>query len=227
MSMPGPFASAPQHAKPRTDPGRRRVLRILGGAGAAAAVAPLALGSGSAAAALPAEDGKVGPRNVMRDAGAGMHAGPDTAFGLSSFTLNPLSITCGVGSLGNSPGVIPMTAGLPTGAATTGPFAMMMYATRIDTYTLDRKRGLIFSEGRMRSITTAGSTLIEDVEHPYVAEGIDGRGRTIDVFLLHFRTPFWTPGANPMVTVSSFRSDYAMFGSTIVLGEINVDGVAR
>lgn len=224
---PDSITSPPRHARRGADPGRRRALAILSGS-AAALVVPVGIGAHAAAAATSdPQDGKLGPRNVMRDAGAGMHAGPDTAFGLSSFTLNPLSISCGVGSLGNSPGVVPMTAGLPTGAATTGPFAMMMYATRIDTYTIDRKRGHLFSEGRMRSITTAGSAVVEDVDHPYVAEGIDGRGRAIDVFLLHFRTPFWTPGANPMATVSSFRPDWAMFGSTIVLGEINVDRSER
>lgn len=54
-----------------------------------------------------------------------------------------------------------MSAAAPAGAATTGPSAMMMYSTRIDRYDVDTKRNRIFATGRMRSITTMGSQVVE------------------------------------------------------------------
>lgn len=52
-----------------------------------------------------------------------------------------------------------------------------------------------------------------------------GRGRpktAPDVCHLHFLTPFWSPESNPMATRSTLHRAWAMFGSAILLGEINV-----
>lgn len=209
-----------------SDPQRRRLLAggttLLGAAGlggvAMFAQSPTALATDE----QPKYFGRSRNRHVLRNAGAGIHAGPDTALGVSTFTLNPLSITCGVGSLANSPGAVPGTTAVPTGAASSGPFIMMMYAVRVDRYDVSKSSRRITATGVMRSITNAATQLIEDVEHPFVAEGIDHRNRRPDEFYLHFVTPFWTPSTNPMATKSFFREDFAMFGSPILMGEINV-----
>lgn len=204
------------------EPSRRR---LLAGALAGVAGGALAMASSPAAAAtevLGSGATKSGRVNALRNAGAGMHVGPDTAMGISTFTINPYSVTCGVGSLGNSPGAVPGTAPLPNGLGTSGPFTMMMYATRIDSYKVDVAKRQIVAKGVMRSITTAGTLTIEDVLHPFVSTGTDNRKTSPDVFFLHFLTPFWAPDSNPMATRSTLRDTWAMFGSAILLGEINV-----
>lgn len=207
---------------PTASPSRRLLLTgALAGIGGGALLAA----AGPAAAATEALGGgatKAGRMNALHNAGAGMHVGPDTAMGISTFTINPHSVTCGVGSLGNSPGAIPGTAALPEGLGTTGPFAMMMYATRIDSYTVDEANRQLIAKGVMRSITTAGTLTIEDVLHPFISVGTDNRKTTPDVFNLHFLTPFWSPDANPMASRSTLKQTWAMFGSAILLGEINV-----
>jgi hypothetical protein len=117
-----------------------------------------------------------------------------------------------------------MSAALPTGLAMTGPFAMMMYATKIDRYSVSRSQRKITARGTMRSITTMGNQVVEDVLHQFVAQGFDHRGTRADEFYLHFITPFWDPASNPMATRSALTDTWAMFGSSIVLGEINVGG---
>lgn len=178
--------------------------------------------AGPTSAAEAVDKASSAGRDALHNAGAGMHVGPDTAMGVSTFTINPYSVTCGVGSIGNSPGAVPGTDALPAGLSTTGPFAMMMYATKIDVYDVDQKKRQIIARGTMRSITTAGSVTIEDVLHPFVSIGQDNRKTTPDLFHLHFVTPFWAPDANPMATRSTLRKTWAMFGSAILLGEVNV-----
>lgn len=211
------------HRKPAqdvVDHSRRRLV-----AGSLAAIGGTVLLGATATPAAAAAQRVPGKRGgyVLRNAGAGIHSGPDTAFGASTFTLNPLSITCGVGSIANSPGAVPGTAAVPTGAATSGPFIMMMFAQTVTSYRVDKATRTITAKGAMRSITNAGTQLIEDVEHPYVAVGIDHRNARPDEFFLHFLTPFWTPASNPMATKSTLREDWSMFGSAILMGEINVD----
>ncbi len=187
----------------------------------AAAKAPV---GPTARAALTARTGKSRKANYNRslqNAGAGMHVGPDTAMGISTFTLNKISVTCGVGSLGNSPGAVPMSGSVPTGLANSGPFAMMMYSTQVQTFAVDRKAGSLTATGTMRSITAAGNQIMEDVLHPFIAVGLDRGGKAADEFYLHFQTPFWNAN-NPMATKSNLKDSWAMFGSPILFGEINV-----
>ncbi len=200
-------------------PNRRRVLAgALAGIGGSALLAA----TGSSASAQTVGGGLPAKRSSLRNAGVGMHVGPDTAMGISTFTLNPVSVVCGVGSLGNSPGAVPGTAAVPTGLATKGPFTMLMYSTRIDSYKLDTDARTITARGVMRSITTAGTVTVEDILHPFVAVGHDKRTTMRDEFYLHFQTPFWMPDGNPMATRSTLHETWAMFGSAILLGEINV-----
>jgi len=200
---------------------RRRVLTgALAGIGSGVLLA--AAGPAMAAEAIGPGKGRTAGEAAMRNAGAGMHVGPDTAMGVSTFTIGANSVSCGVGSFGNSPGAVPGTAGLPTGLGTTGAFAMLMYATKIDSFKVDTANRQLIAAGSMRSITTAGNQTIEDVVHPFVAVGQDNRKTTPDVFHLHFLTPFWTPASNPMASPSDLKQGWAMFGSNILLGEINV-----
>jgi hypothetical protein len=183
-----------------------------------------ALAGGPVPAALTARTGKSRKANYngsLQNAGAGMHVGPDTAMGISTFGLNRLSVICGVGSLGNSPGAVPMSATVPTGLANSGPFAMMMYSTQVQTFTIDRKARSLTATGTMRSITAAGNQIMEDVLHPFIAVGLDKGGKAPDEFYLHFLTPFWSAN-NPMATKSNLKDSWAMFGSPILFGEINV-----
>jgi hypothetical protein len=204
-------------------------LAGIGGAALTAAVGPAFLGGDEALADPATGSNKLGGKtrksmqhDSLHNAGVGMHAGPDTAMGLSTFTLNRSSVNCGVGAMGNGPGAVPMTGALPTGLATSGPFAMMMYATEIDRYSVSRSQRKITARGTMRSITAMGNQVVEDVLHMFVAQGFDHRGKRADEFYLHFTTPFWAPAGNPMATKSSLNDAWAMFGSAIVFGEINV-----
>jgi hypothetical protein len=174
------------------------------------------------AAVLPTGKNRRVGGAAVHNAGAGMHVGPDTAMGISTFTINPHSVTCGVGSVGNSPGAVPGTSALPAGLGTSGPFAMMMYATRITSYVVDRSAHSITARGTMRSITAMGGQVSEDVEHPFIAQAFDRHaGAGSDEFFLHFTTPFWN-ASNPMATRSTLNNAWAMFGSPILFGEINV-----
>jgi hypothetical protein len=199
---------------------------LLSGALAVAGSGVLLAAAGPAVAAevIGPGKGRTAGEGAMRNAGAGMHVGPDTAMGVSTFTICANSVSCGVGSLGNSPGGVPGTSSLPTGLGTTGVFAMLMYATKIDSFKVDTAKRQLIATGTMRSITTAGNQTVEDVLHPFVAVGQDNRKTTPDVFHLHFLTPFWTPASNPMASPSDLKNGWAMFGSNILLGEINVSG---
>jgi hypothetical protein len=215
------LASRHTETDPNPGIGRRNLLRgVLAAAGSGVLLA--AAGPAMGAEAVGPGKGTTAGEGAMRNAGAGMHVGPDTAMGISTFTICANSVSCGVGSLGNSPGAVPGTSSLPTGLGTSGVFAMLMYATKIDSFKVDSTKRQLIATGTMRSITTAGNQTIEDVLHPFVAVGQDNRKSTPDVFHLHFLTPFWTPASNPMATASDLKHGWSMFGSTILLGEINV-----
>lgn len=208
-------------------------LAGVGGAALSAAIGPAFLGGDGALAGPGSATGSTQKGGKTRkglkhdslmNAGVGMHAGPDTAMGLSTFTLNRSTVLCGVGAMGNAPGAVPMSASVPTGLATSGPFAMMMYATQIDSYAVSRSQRKITARGTMRSITAVGSQVIEDVLHKFVAQGFDHRGTRPDEFYLHFITPFWDVASNPMATRSTLNDAWAMFGSPILFGEVNVGG---
>jgi hypothetical protein len=226
-----------KHASPSVNPSRRHLLvgalAGVGGAVVAGSGAGALLGVDRARAddglTLPVRAGTVSGKSrkthhatgVIRNAGAGMHSGPDTAMGISTFTVSPSSVSCGVGSMGNSPGALPGTAAMPMGMGTSGPFAMMMYATTVRHYTVDKHLHSITARGTMRSITAMGGQVVEDVLHPYICVAYDRRGERPDEFYLHFLTPFWN-AKNPMATKSTVNDAWAMFGSPILFGEVNV-----
>lgn len=187
--------------------GRRAFIRAAG-AGALAISAFEVAGASSALAGRPPK----ASADVMRDAGAGMHSTKSTATLIAVATMNPRGVTCGVTS---GPGTDVSLGGF------TGPFVMEMYATTIDRYDIDRAAGTIRAAGQMRSITIVGGQTVENVVHPYLAVGVDGRSEAPDDLVLSFLTPFWNPG-NPMATASEYKKDWVQFGGAFLVGEVNV-----
>lgn len=147
--------------------------------------------------------------------GTGMYVDMSTAQQLSTFTINKRMVSCGVGTFAMRE------------LGTTGPFAMMMYSTKIDSYDVDVATKSIRAAGTMRSITKMGGLAIlpnnspaaEDVEHQFVATASDrseGGNQSNDVYMLHFKTPFWNTG-NPMCSPSTVVSGGCKFGTAVGL----------
>lgn len=174
----------------------RREVMAAGAAGVLALIAcrPLCVTGATAAAA----DGPV-------DQGVGMYTDPSVANQISSFTINRTIVSCGVGTLAYG--------------STSGPFAMLMYSTRLADYRIDRGRGIISASGRMRSITRVAGTTVEDVQHDFLALAQAG-GPDGPRFDVHMVTPFWNP-SNPMSTHSTVVSGAVRFGGKVLMGEIN------
>ena len=188
-------------------PGRRRVLRLLGVGLFLTAAASATHWHGAAAAPRESE--------TLMGTGVGMYTDPSVANQVSSFTINPKTVSCGVGTLA-------------TGGDSSGPFAMLMYATRMDSYTVDSDAGEIRATGRMRSITKVGNAVVEDTEHDFlaVASGPVQHGGFDDAvhkggsrFDVHFSTPFWDR-YNPMCTPSSIKAGACRFGGELLLGNV-------
>lgn len=190
---------------------RRQLLRTAGKATVAAAAATpalLALTGESAGASLLTGPG-AGP--YMRDMGTGMYWDLSTASQLSTFSIQPTLVTCGVGTVG--------LLGL------SGPFAMMMYSVRINSYTVDRGARTLTASGRMRSITIVAMAVQENVEHDFIAVAVDNRGVGPDRFDVHFTTPFWAP-PNPLATPSTLRPGWSRFGGGVAgVGSTPLGGV--
>jgi hypothetical protein len=152
---------------------------------------------------------------AMAGTGVGMYTDDSVAHQVSSFTINPAMVSCGVGTLA-------------AGGDASGPFAMLMYSTRIDSYAVDRDAGEIRATGRMRSITKVGSAVVEDAEHDFLAvaaatvhhggfdEAVHAGGDRFDV---HFSTPFWDR-YNPMCSPSAIAAGKCRFGGELLLGHV-------
>jgi hypothetical protein len=173
----------------------RRAALVAGAAG----LVGLAAGRPIGAAAADAPDGLV-------DQGVGMYTDPSVANQISSFSINPTIVTCGVGTLAYG--------------SSSGPFAMLMYSLHHDEYGIDRATGVISVTGRMRSITRVAGNTVEDAQHHFLAiahaKGPDGPR-----FDVHMVTPFWNP-SNPMSTHSTVVDGAVRFGGKVLLGEIAV-----
>jgi hypothetical protein len=178
---------------------------------------------GVAAAAGPAGGARPGPAGAslrqeeaaMPGTGVGMYTDDSVANQVSSFTINPKMVSCGVGTLA-------------AGGDSSGPFAMLMYSTRIDTYSVDADAGEIRATGRMRSITKVGGAVVEDAEHDFLAiaastvrhggfeDAVHAGGDRFDV---HFSTPFWDQ-YNPMCSPSVVAAGKCRFGGELLLGHV-------
>jgi hypothetical protein len=187
-------------------PGRRRIPQFL--SMVLSLTALTAIGGQTAGAGEKDNE-------LLAGTGVGMYTDASVANQVSSFTINPKTVSCGVGTLA-------------TGGEASGPFAMLMYATRMDTYTVDREAGEIRATGRMRSITKVGTAVVEDAEHDFLAvaaaavphadfsQAVHAGGARFDV---HFSTPFWDR-YNPMCTPSSIAAGACRFGGELLLGDI-------
>ena len=157
-------------------------------------------------------------RGGLHNAGVGTYTDASVAHQVSNFTINERMVSCGVGTVA-------------PGTPSSGPFAMLMYATEIRRYDGERSpEPRLVVEGRMRSITRMAGLTVEDVEHEFVAVAVDGRGSAPDRFDVHLVTPMWNPG-NPMATPSPDHPGWVRFGGAVIadpdgrpLGDIVVDG---
>lgn len=191
--------------------GRARVLASL-------ALSVVALGAfGSPGARTAPAGAGLRDSDALMGTGVGMYTDASVAHQISSFTINPKTVSCGVGTLA-------------AGGDASGPFAMLMYATRMDTYEVDEGSGEIRATGRMRSITKVGTQTVEDTEHDFLAVaaatvpdgGFEQAAHTGgDRFDVHFQTPFWD-GDNPMCTPSSIIDGGCRFGGELLLGDVFV-----
>ena len=155
------------------------------------------------------------PNADLMGTGVGMYSDASVANQVSSFTINPQTVSCGVGTVA-------------AGGELSGPFAMLMYATRMDSYAVDDKAGEIRATGRMRSITKVGTAVVEDVEHDFLAvaattvphsgfeQAVHAGGDRFDV---HLSTPFWDR-YNPMCTPSTVIDGACRFGGELLLGHV-------
>lgn len=175
------------------------------------ASALLAVAALSRAVAYPA-DGSGRNSGVREGEGVGMYSDPSTANQASTFTINRLLVTCGVGAE-NIPGI--------------GRFEMLMYSTRLRQYGVDPARKEITARGEMRSITRAGGEVVEDVRHRFIAHARDLDGDESeprrDRFDVHFKTAFWNPG-NPLCTPSERYPGLCRFGGRLFAGDVHVAG---
>ena len=184
---------------------RTLVLLIVG------AVAALTAGSSAGAAGKSSAKG-VKPAAASPDkadglkkSGVGIYTDDSTAHQLSTFTINDGLVSCGVGTVGAHD--------------FTGPFAMLMYSSKINSY--KTSGNTITATGRMRSITKTANTVTEDVMHDFRAIAVHnatGHGERFDV---HFKTPFWN-SSNPMCTASNVVKGGCRFGGELLMGNIKV-----
>lgn len=160
----------------------------------------------SATASLNVYAGNSLPAPLMNE-GVGMYTDSSVASQLAVFTINENVVSCGVGTV--------------AAGAVTGPFAMMMYSRKIDSYSIDNSTRKIIAKGLMRSTARVGGVTVEDVDHSFVAIAEDNISGSPDHFAVHFRTDFWNP-SNPMCTPSTVVLGACRFGGKLVMGEINV-----
>ncbi|HVW33382.1 MAG TPA: hypothetical protein VHL53_12645 [Acidimicrobiia bacterium] len=154
---------------------------------------------------------------AMPGTGVGMYTDDSVAHQVSSFTINPKMVSCGVGTIA-------------PGGEFSGPFAMLMYSTRIDSYAVDTQAGEIRATGRMRSITKVNNAVVEDTEHDFLAVAAaavphGGFAQAAhaggDRFDIHFSTPFWDQ-YNPMCSPSTVAAGKCRFGGELLMGHVFV-----
>lgn len=144
--------------------------------------------------------------------GTGLYTDASVASQVSTFSINPSGVTCGVGTVdanGNA-----------------GPFEMLMFSVGTITYVVDPVQRTITASGKMRSITRVGGVVVEDVIHDFTSVAVDNQPsrpqpNRADRFETHFATPFWNT-SNPLCTASPRVPGGCRFGGQLMLGDINV-----
>lgn len=184
------------------------------------------LGGGS----QPADGSQPAGSSLPVDAGVGMYTDQTVAFQMSTATINPQQVSCGVGTVGLDlstftkllPVINSLPGNVPVVGGSTGPFAMLMYSYDVTSYQINRATGLITANGTLRSITDLAGTTLEDTNSPYVAFGQAARNGNRSSFSIHFKTPFWTAPNNPLASPSSAVPGWSMFGGEFLVGTVNV-----
>ena len=142
------------------------------------------------------------------NAGVGLYTDPSVAGQISTFTLTPTLVSCGVGDTSVDG---PM-----------GPFHMLMFSTDIESYKIDRRQKTIVATGSMRSITNLGGNRVENVVHDFIAVGSDrSSSGGVDRFDVHMKTTFWNQ-SNPACTASNLVAGGCRFGGGLIEGEVSV-----
>jgi hypothetical protein len=197
-----------------TTPAMRTARRLRVPVLVALALAITALGP-SGARPRPAGASLRAEEAAMPGTGVGMYTDDSVAHQVSSFTINPKMVSCGVGTVA-------------PGGEFSGPFAMLMYSTRMDSYVVDQQAGEIRATGRMRSITKVNNAVVEDAEHDFLAiaaaavpdggfqQAVHAGG---DRFDIHFSTPFWDQ-YNPMCSPSTVAAGKCRFGGELLMGHV-------
>ncbi|MCA1593290.1 MAG: hypothetical protein LC754_11715 [Acidobacteria bacterium] len=167
------------------------------------------------AAVAYAQSSNVTWNGELSNEGAGLYTDASVASQVSTFTINPRQVTCGVGTV-NANGVF-------------GPFEMMMYSGKVESYS--NSGNTIRATGDMRSITRVAGVVVEDVVHPFISIGVDNgpsrpQPNLKDRFDTHFITPFWHVG-NPLCTPSELVPGGCRFGGQVFLGDVNSSAATR
>lgn len=157
--------------------------------------------------ARPAPPAPAPPAEPSKALGVGTYTDASVANQVSNFTIARALVSCGVGTIA--------TGGW------SGPFAMLMYSTRVAHFESEPLSSFIRAGGRMRSITQVAGRTIEDVEHDFVAIAHGRSGGLRPRFDVHFVTPFWKPD-NAMATRSDAYPGKCRFGGELLIGEITV-----
>lgn len=147
------------------------------------------------------------PTEPAKTFGVGTYTDASVAYQISNFTIGRALVSCGVGTIAAS--------------EWSGPFAMLMYSTRVAHFESEPRSSFIRTGGRMRSITQIAGRTVEDVEHDFVALAYGRAGGVRPRFDVHFVTPFWRPD-NAMATPSDAYPGKCRFGGELMIGEITV-----
>ncbi len=147
----------------------------------------------------------VAGQNGLKNEGVGLYTDPSVANQVSTFTINPVMVSCGVGTPADS------STGSPS-------FAMLMHSLKISTYKVNHETGVIKARGTMRSITQTGGDTMENVKHDFLAIAVDG-GDEADRFDVHFKTDLWDT-SNPTCTPSDKVDGGCRFGGELFSGNV-------
>lgn len=148
----------------------------------------------------------VAGQNGLKNEGVGLYTDPSVASQVSTFTINPVMVSCGVGTPADS------STGSPS-------FAMLMHSLRISSYKVNGETGFIKARGTMRSITQTGGDTMEDVKHKFLAIAVDGGDSGADRFDVHFKTDLWNT-SNPTCTPSDKVDGGCRFGGELFSGNV-------
>jgi hypothetical protein len=148
----------------------------------------------------------------LKNEGVGLYTDASVANQVSTFTINPRRVSCGVGTV-NALGIL-------------GPFEMIMYSLDRHNYKVDSATKTITADGRMRSITRLAGVVVEDVNHDFIGFAVDNQPgspqpNATDRFDIHFKTPFWQVG-NPACSPSTIILGGCRFGGNVFLGDVAV-----